>query len=160
MSDLDGLCFTRRGQALVPSDIHADEWLSGVKEGREVILTGRKARSPAHHRWFFAMLRIARENLEGFPSEDALLDALKHSVGLTDVRMMLDGTPYLVTRSISFAAMDQDKFRRFVDRCLYVLGQRLGVSPEQLMKETDDRQGGWYRRTYKGRVGSDGYDYS
>ncbi|MCK7474054.1 MAG: DUF1367 family protein [Rhodopseudomonas palustris] len=47
---------------LVPADIHADEMLGEIADGREVMVTIRRARNPQHHRFLFAMLRKVVEN--------------------------------------------------------------------------------------------------
>lgn len=141
MSDLDGRCFIRRGNSLVPADFAAEEFLSELKDGREVVLTVRRARSPKHHRWFFAMLRKVVENTERWQTEDELLDALKLATGHTEQRQAIDGTTYLAPRSISFAAMEEGAFTRFRRRCCYVLATKvLGCTPEELMAETDATQ--------------------
>lgn len=141
MSDLDGRCFIRRGNTLVPADFAAEEFLSELKDGREVILTIRKARSPKHHRWFFAMLHKVVENTDRWSTEDELLDALKLATGHTERRQTIDGSIYLAPRSISFAAMEEGAFTRFRRRCCYVLATRvLGISPEELMGETEATQ--------------------
>ena len=56
MSSLDARSFVRKGNTLVPADIHADEFLAGIPDGKEVLATIRRPRSPEHNRWFFAML--------------------------------------------------------------------------------------------------------
>ena len=113
MSDMEGRCFVRRGNALVPADFAAEEFLGELAEGREIIVTTRKARSPQHHRWFFALLRKVVENTEDFHNEEEVLDALKLATGHTERRLTLDGGAYLAPKSISFAAMGEEAFRRF-----------------------------------------------
>lgn len=141
MSDLEGRCFMRKGAVLVPSDFAAEEFLSEIGDGREVILTIRKARSPQHHRWFFALLHKVVSNTDDWSNEDELLDALKLATGHTERRMTIDGKVYLAPRSISFAAMGQAAFNRFYKRCCYVLATKiLKCSPEELMGEVEATQ--------------------
>lgn len=141
MSDLDGRNFLRRGNTLVPADLAAEEFLSEIADGREVMVTVRKARSPQHHRWFFALLRKAAENSDDFGSEDELLDALKLATGHCERRMKLDGSMYLAPKSINFASMDQTAFKRFYNRCAFLLATKiLGCTPEELMGEIDATQ--------------------
>lgn len=141
MSDLDGKCFTRKGAALVPSDFAAEEFLSEIGEGREVIITIRKARSPQHHRFFFALLRKVTENVDDWANEDELLDALKLATGHAERRMKLDGSIYQAPRSINFASMDQFAFKRFYNRCIYLLATKiLKCLPEELMGEVGSTQ--------------------
>lgn len=141
MSDLEGRCFVRRGNALVPADFAAEEFLGEIADGREIIVTTRKARSPQHHRWFFALLRKVVENTDYFSNEDELLDALKLATGHCERRMTIGGDAYVAPRSISFAAMGEEAFRRFRKRACYVLATKLlRCSPEELMGEVDETQ--------------------
>jgi hypothetical protein len=140
MSDLDGRCFVKRGLTLVPADIAAEEMLADLEDGKEIILSARMSRNPQHHRWFFALMRKVCDNTDDWKDEDELLDAIKLATGHVQRRMKLDGTMYQAPRSISFAAMGQDKFKRFVDRALYVLSKALGFDAETLMAEVDRTQ--------------------
>lgn len=141
MTDLDARCFIKRGRSLVAADFAAEEFLAGIKDGREVLVSVRRARSPKHHRWFFALLRKVVENSERWADEDDLLDDLKLATGHATRRVhLLTGEVCLVAKSINFASMPEDPFRRFRDRCLYVLGKTLGVDPLTLMQETDATQ--------------------
>ncbi len=142
MSDLDSYCFTKRKGHLIPSDIHAEEFLAGIGEDKEVLVTIRRPRSPQHHRWFFAMLRLVIENTEDrWHSEETLLDDLKLAVGHVEKRInALTGEMVFRPKSISFASMGQDPFQRFVKRCTYVIHRSTGIDPELLMQETNEAQ--------------------
>lgn len=142
MSDLNGRCFVRKRNTLVPADFAAAEMLDGIPEGSEIIVKIRRPRNPACHRWFFALLRIVCENT-GYLwyDEEDLLDALKRAVGHTEHCLDIDGGSYEKPKSISFSAMTEDQFRVFKDKCLDVLATKvLGCSPEELMNETDSTQ--------------------
>lgn len=140
MADLDGVSFVRRGGHLVPTDVHADEMLSKIRDGQEVLVTIRKARNPAHHRYFFAMLRAVTDNTDEWSSEDELLIALKIAAGHVDRCSLLDGTVVEMPRSINFGAMDEIAFTRWKNRAAYLLSQYLGVDPVTFMKEIDSMQ--------------------
>lgn len=141
MADLDGVCFVRRGGHLVPADFHADEMLGKVKEGQEVMVTLRKARSPQHHRRFFAMLRAVTDNVDEWNDEEELLVAVKIAAGHVDRCSLLDGSVVEMPRSINFGAMDEFEFSRWEKRVVYLLSQYLGVDPNTFMKEIDATQG-------------------
>lgn len=141
MSDLEAVCMIRRGMYLVPADAHAEEFVQEIAEGREILVTVRKARSPQHHRYFFALLRKVVHNTDDWQSEEELLDALKLATGHTERRMTLDGKVYLAPKSIGFAAMEQNAFKRFYNRCCYLLATKiLHCSPEELMGEVEAEQ--------------------
>src|SRR4051794_18481635 len=104
VTDLDGRAFTRQDGALVPSDLAASEFLQEIKNGREVIVTIRKARNPKHLRKVFALLQLVLDNTEQWQGDkDALLSDLKMATRLVDVRVdLITGREYIVPRSISF----------------------------------------------------------
>ena len=134
--DLDGKAFRRQGNSLVPSDEYAAEWLGRIKEGKEVLVTARRSRSVAHHRRFFKLLSRVIDNSDYWQTVDELLDALKLASGHAERRMKLDGTPYLAPKSINFASLDEEEFKRFEERCRYLLATKvLGYDPEELMKD-------------------------
>jgi hypothetical protein len=138
MSDLDGFAFVKRGRALYPRDFHADELLDTLKDGREILVTARRPRNPAHHRLLWAMLRKVVENTDGqWPNENALLDELKLATGLAEVRVnLLTGKPYAVPGSIAFASMDQTKFKEWFDQATHLLATRvLKCAPQELIDE-------------------------
>jgi hypothetical protein len=135
MSDLDGRGFYRRGSTLVAADIASEDFLSEIPEGKEVLVTIRRARSPEHHRWFFKLLSRVAENSDKWADVDDLLDDLKLACGhYTRRANILTGQIQYVPKSISFAAMGEDKFKRFKERALYVLTQALGYDPIILME--------------------------
>lgn len=141
MSDLDGRCFVRRGNTLIPADFAADELVSKIPEGKEIMVTIRKPRSPQHHRWFFALLRIVVENTDIWKNEEELLEALKIDVGHTKQIVTLDGEVVFQPDSINFASMDEVKFNEFRKSSCDALAQKiLHCHPDELMKEVDATQ--------------------
>ena len=142
MADLDGKCFVVKNRTLVPADFAADEFMAELKPGSEVVVQVRKARNPAHLQFFFALLRKALENTDGrWADEEDLLDDLKIGAGHVRRRINgLTGEEIIEPKSISFAAMDELKFRRFTNRCFHLLGQVLGVDAKTLMDEVVSTQ--------------------
>lgn len=136
MTDLDARCFLVKGNSLVAADFAAEEFLAGIPQGREVMVTVRRARSPKHHRWFFKLLHRVVENTDDrWADEDDVLDDLKLACGhFTRRANILTGEIQYVAKSINFASMGEDKFRRFKDRALYVLAKALGYDPLILME--------------------------
>lgn len=149
---------------MVPADAAAEDRLQSVKDGSEVLITWRKPRSIQNHKHFFAILRTAAEHLPAYTDEEELLDALKIAVNWTRPVQRTNGEIIWLPKTINFSALDEDTFRRFKDRCLYVLGQLLGVDPIQLLEETTAKNGRNYSRddrpeppasTYEDHHGSD-----
>lgn len=141
MSELDARCFVKRGNTLVPADFAADEMLADIKDGREVMITMRRARNPSHHRWFFSLLHKVVQNTEMWADEQDLLDDLKEATGLCTRRI----NPFTKRETvrhggINFAAMDETKFSRWKKRALWLLSDTLGWDAESLMAETDETQ--------------------
>jgi hypothetical protein len=148
VTDLDARCFIKTElpdgrRALIPADFVADEFLARIPDRREVLMSVRLARSPPHHRWFFGMLRKVVSNTDDrWGDEDDLLDDLKLAAGHAVRRVnMLTGAIEKIAKSINFASMSEDKFRRFRDRCLYIIQVSTGIDPHDLMREVDTEQG-------------------
>jgi len=139
MSDLDARSFVKRQGKLVPADIMADELLSGIPEGREVLISIRRPRNPKHHRLLFALLRKVRDNSDRWDSDQALLDDLKLATGLFETRVnLVTKKAYAVPGSISFASMSQDQFRAWFDQVLVVLATNvLGCTTDELRAEIE-----------------------
>ena len=139
MADLDAKGFIRRGNCLVPADYHSEDWLNAIPEGKEVLIDWRKPRHASNHRFFFAILKLACDQLENYPDIDSLLDAVK--IGCNHVRpvMKANGDMIFLPKSINFASMDEESFKRFKNRALYVLSQILGYDATTLLPEIDER---------------------
>ena len=139
MADLSAKGFIRRGACLVPADFNAEEWLNEIPEGKEVLIDWRKPRHPEHHRFFFAILKAACEQLDTYPDVESLLDCLK--IGCNHVRpvMKANGDMIFLPKSINFASMGESEFVRFKNRALYVLSQILGYDATTLLPELDER---------------------
>ena len=138
MADLDGLCFRKRRNSLVPADFRGDEWMASVKDGAEVIVRISKPRNPKFHRLAFGLLRLVIENTDHrWPDENHLLRDLKEATGLGEhVVNALTGQIRFLEGSISFASMDQDKFKAWMDQAVTILAtQILRTEPQALLDE-------------------------
>lgn len=137
MTDLDARAFRKRGKSLVAADVMADEFLDGIRDGAEVLVSVRRPRNPRHHRLLFALLRKVVENTEDWADEEELLGDLKLATGHVERRVnLLTGEAYAVPRSISYASMTQDQFRRWFNRAVHVLATDvLRVAPQALLDE-------------------------
>jgi len=154
--DLEARAFIRRGDTLVPADIHAEEFLHSVKDGNYVLVTVRKPRSVRHHRWFFACLRLVMHEHPGvWDNETELLEDLKDVTGHVERSPLnqLTGKERRYTKSINFASMGEAKFVLFRTNCLRVIQEKLGMNLGQLMEQTDAaiRPNSWIKPTANGR---------
>jgi hypothetical protein len=136
--DLECRVFTRKGNTLIPADIHAEEMFNTIKNGKDVILRVFKPRNVQHHRKLFAVLNCVVENSEKYNDVEELLIIVKLAVGYATVVQGMDGEMYRVPRSISFSSMPQDEFDRFFPRAVYVLSKLSGITEEVLLKEVND----------------------
>jgi hypothetical protein len=134
MADLEGRAFIREGNMLAPADLAAQEYLESVPDKTKVLLSWRSPRHIENHQHFFAILHVCCEQLD-YGSEEELLDAVKIACGHVRPMQKLDGDMVFLPKSINFASMGEDAFKRFKLRALYVLGQLLGVDPVTLLKE-------------------------
>lgn len=139
MADLDAKAFLRRGNCLVPADYAAEDWLLAVPDGKEILIDWRKPRHPENHRHFFAILHHACKHLDGYPDVESLLDALKIACNHVRPVMKADGEMIFLPKSINFAAMGEEEFKRFKNRALYYLTQILGFDAVTLLPEIEAR---------------------
>jgi hypothetical protein len=117
--------FKRIGYALIPTDDEGKALLSTVKDGREVVVSIKIARNPAHHRLLFAMLNFVVHHGSAFTSTDQALIALKIACGLVDPYIdAKSGKTFFVPRSIAFESMAQTEFSDFFNRATYVICDR------------------------------------
>lgn len=96
-----------------------------VEYGQEIAAsyTKKDIRNLQHHRKFFALLKLAYENLphqyeNTVKNIDELLIELKMQVGHRERRVSMSGREYYVPKSISFAEMGQEKFEEFYNKSL------------------------------------------
>lgn len=119
------ITFCRKRDALYPVDQAGLDALSKVKDGAFIAVKISAPRNLGWHRKFFALVKIVFENQAIYPSEEALLAAIKVAVGHCDVIVLGDGKAAYVPRSISFAKMDQAEFEAFWDRVITLVCERI-----------------------------------
>jgi hypothetical protein len=93
----------------------------------EIMVDVRKARNPAHHRLYWAIIRFVQMHspvMSGFPQERIHI-ALKIACDLVDRTIDLEtGKVVLVPRSIAFESMDQTRFNKFFDDAVEIVTTR------------------------------------
>ena len=131
---------------LVPmydSDLDARKRL---KRGEKVLCRITRPRNYEFHKKFFALVRLAYENLPEhlhsmlrIRSEEDMLTSIKMELGYADT-IWYGGRQVAIPKSISFAAMDQREFERFFSRAVdMVLTLYLrGTDKKELLNEIDN----------------------
>lgn len=131
--------------ALRPADILGDEAFSKIKNGELVTVEIKRPRNLAHHRLYFALVRLVWDNIDHdrYPSVDDLHGAIKISVGLRTRIEMPDGTVAYMPGSIAWAKMDQDQFSAFFERVCDAVAKWFlpGVLSAELRREVEQMIG-------------------
>lgn len=111
--------------------------LARVKVGEAVMVNVRRSRSGQQHRLFWAMLTRVAEATH-FETPERLLAALKLALSRYDLMKMPNGRVVPVLHSISFDAMSQDEFQRFMDDAVNIICRDVlpGTSAEELLEES------------------------
>ena len=125
------------GNSLVPMDVVTEDLLGKTQNGALVVTSEpRSRRNPDHHRWMMAVLAKVVENTDHFADVEDLMLELKLRCRMGSYSMRR-GRLVFVPRSISFAAMSQQQFKRVTDRWLYLISTEImpGVDPETLLDE-------------------------
>jgi hypothetical protein len=114
-----------------------DFWNLG-KPGEMVNLDGKRPRNPQFHRLWWAMLALMAQNSSPTMTAEQLNFMAKVATGTGEwVKNPRTGIPLFMPGSISFAAMDQAEFKRFVKQAATALCERFlpGVVPDELLGE-------------------------
>ena len=122
---------------LVPVDDMASEALRKLPSSKEEIaVTIKRGRSLQQHRLFFAILTHVAESTE-WETPERLLTALKLHLHRYDLMQMPNGKVVPVPESISFSAMPQAEFQRFMDDSVRVICEMVlpGYDPDRLLAE-------------------------
>lgn len=117
----DTLLLVREGTRLGAADPVSLEAIQAMAHGEQVVAEIKRARNPAHHRKFFAFLKLLLDNQEKYSSIEDILNAVKIGVGhCTWGTVWLRGVPVQVAipKSIAFANMGQARFEKFYNAAL------------------------------------------
>lgn len=130
-------------QGLIPMyDSDYDE-KQRLREGSVVKCSITLPRNYEFHKKFFALVRLTFQNLPerlhlmlNIHSEDDMLACLKLDLGYANI-VYHGSRAVVVTKSISFASMDQHEFETFYDRCIdTILNKYLpGTTRQEIVDE-------------------------
>jgi hypothetical protein len=128
----------KRGNALIPADPVTEDIIAEIKNATFVSTSApRNRRNPQFHRLMMAVLqKVVEHTAPRFADIEDLMNYLKLKTGMVKA-VEWRGYSRLVFRSVSFASMSEQQFRRVSDRWLYVISTEImpGVDPETLLEE-------------------------
>lgn len=124
----------KEGTKLGAADTLSAEALDSIRKGEMVTASIRRPRNPRHHRLLFALLQTVYENQDRFSTVQELLGAIKLATGLFDTGETIEGVPYAIPKSISFASMDQNSFSQWYAKAEDVILTKIlpGVNRDEL----------------------------
>lgn len=132
--------FCKQLGALRPVDDIAQAFMRDLTEG-DVVKLGlpKRPRNPDRHRYYWALLTIAVENSDRWPSTEALHHAMKLHLGLVEEIVAIDGEIILRPKSTSFSRMSEAEFAAYLDKvvatiCTHVIP---GLDPMTLRMEAE-----------------------
>lgn len=129
------LTLTKTMAGLVPADQATADYLAKVKLGTVLHGSFAKARNPAFHRRYFALLNTAFDLWEpgvvdcrhGVPQKnfDRFRGDLAIMAGYYEIVIRVDGTTRIEPKSISFASMGQEEFEKLYSATVDVILQKI-----------------------------------
>lgn len=129
--------FQKGATGLIPACEEASEWLRKKKLGATILVEPREMRNGAFHRKYFALLNLAfdywKDNAETleYRGERVLPDFERFRrdviilAGFYKPVTNIKGEVRLEAESISFASMDEERFRQLYSATINVLLQRV-----------------------------------
>lgn len=133
-----GAIIMRRKAAKLEPVTEVDrELLLEIPEGADLTVRVSRSRSPRQHRLFWALLQIVVDNHDYYKRPEQLLEWLKVRLGYVEETVWHDGQVWFRTKSISFASMGQDQFRKFFTESLDVITAEVieGIDREAILTE-------------------------
>ena len=131
---------TRFG-GLRPDNVMSLDALAGISEGTVLKVQWTQPRNLAHHRWFFAALKLLHQNQEHYATLDDLRAAVLIRLGhYTEVKLR-DGRTAVLPKSISFAKMDQPAFDELSRAFVALIASMLGSMPDEVAREVEEMIG-------------------
>lgn len=130
----------KEGNHLAAADSLSAETLEGIKKGETVTASIRRPRNLKHHRLLFALLEAVFEHQSQYATVQDLLSALKIATGYFDTGSTVDGLPFVVPKSISFASMGRHEFEQWYERVLEIILTRIlpGINRDELVDQVND----------------------
>lgn len=146
----DAIIMRRKLAILEPVTEIDREMLLDIPEGADLTVRVSRSRSPRQHRLFWALLQLVVDNHDHYKRPEQLLEWLKVRLGYVDETVWHDGQVWFKTKSISFASMGQDQFRKFFSMAvdLIVTEVIIGMDMSALLTEVSAMMGEDARKYY------------
>lgn len=117
--------FIRKGLSFVPSHQRSEDALRSVKEGDELLLTFKSARSIQQLKLYWSIIGFIIEHTNMFDNKNKASTALKIACGLVDTYIdAKTGEVFYVVRSIAIESMAQNDFNEFFDQACREITER------------------------------------
>lgn len=112
----------REGNRLAPVDPISEEDLATVPLGKDVLVTVKSPRNLRQFRLAWALAKKVSDACEFLPDSETAMDWLK--IKARHVKIIQDPRTQqvaIIPKSIAFASLSQDAFKRVFDRMVYVV---------------------------------------
>lgn len=130
----------REGQRLAAADPISLECIESIKFKETVTALIRRNRNPSHHKKLWALIAVVFPHQTQYATQHDLLNALKVATGYFETGVTIDGIPFMIPKSISFASMAQTPFEQWYDRVVDVILTRIlpAVNRDELTERVND----------------------
>lgn len=118
----------------------AEDILSNIPNGAQVMVEIKRPRNIKHHRMWWALCQLIADNSERYKSAEDVSDMLKVGGGHCKRFEISDGRVVYVPKSISFASMDQTAFSGLWERVIaYVCSHVIrGLDESDIKREVEE----------------------
>lgn len=139
------LLLIREGTKLAAADPISFEAIETIKLKEVVTASVRRSRNPRHHKKLFALLNVVFPHQNQFANIQDLLAALKVATGYFEQGKTIDGLPYIVPKSISFASLDQTGFEQVYEKFLDIIVNKIlpAVNRDELADQVNQILAGY-----------------
>lgn len=138
------IAMRREGNRLAPVDPISEEDLQKVPLAKDVLVTVRTPRNLRQFRMAWALAAKVAASCDFLHDSEDAMDWLK--IKARHVKMIQDPRTQqvaIIPKSIAFASLSQDAFKRVLDRMVYVVCSDIvpGLDESSLRREIEDMVG-------------------
>lgn len=118
---------------IIPWGAAAERDFETVPNKKLLLLNLHQRRNPEHHEKYWAILQRVCDFCDEFDTAEDVADWVKLKLRMVKSFKDWDGRIVFRTKSTSYASMDQVQFANFYDRAMFIIAQRVGFDPEELL---------------------------